>query len=90
MLKAFHSLLFIHLSGDTDTNGAIAGALLGAFYGKDNMESDVTTRENMETLLACTPTSENSDIPREQKYHASELVSFVTQYLASPDRILRM
>ena len=41
--------------GDTDTNAAIAGALLGAFYGLKMIQVNVTTRENIETLLDCDP-----------------------------------
>ena len=37
--------------GDTDTNAAIAGALLGAFYGYDKMVENETTKTNIQIML---------------------------------------
>jgi len=44
--------------GDTDTCGAITGALIGAFYGLEKMEANQITRENIEVLM-----SSKSDMP---------------------------
>lgn len=45
-----------HPGSDTDTNAAIAGSLLGAYYGYEAMRSDDRTRYNLDTVLACRPT----------------------------------
>ena len=51
--------------GDTDTNAAIAGALLGAYYGLENIASDKITRKNIKTVLRCDAASESkTDIVR--------------------------
>lgn len=52
---------------DTDTNCAIAGALLGAYYGFLNMCKDVTTKKNLQILVRTNPN--NGDVPRPIKYH---------------------
>ena len=57
--------------GDTDTNAAIAGALLGAFYGLGGISSDPVTNSNIQVLLECD--SRDGDIIRPQKYSMSNL-----------------
>jgi ADP-ribosylglycohydrolase len=57
--------------GDTDTNAAIAGALLGAFYGLSTLSSNPVTNSNIKILLECD--SRNGDIIRPQKYSLSNL-----------------
>jgi len=57
--------------GDTDTNAAIAGALLGAFYGFEKISSDPLTNSNIEVLLNCD--SKNGNIVRPEKYSISSI-----------------
>lgn len=57
--------------GDTDTNAAIAGALLGAFYGLSTIRSNPVTNNNIKILLECD--SRNGDIIRPEKYSLSNL-----------------
>ena len=51
---------------DTDTNAAIAGALLGAYYGYSNMLNDPINQENIDVLLSCNPNE--ADIKRPVRY----------------------
>lgn len=57
--------------GDTDTNAAIAGALLGAFYGLEEIRSDPVTNSNIEVLMKCD--SRNGDIVRPKKYSMASI-----------------
>ena len=57
--------------GDTDTNAAIAGALLGAFYGLGEIRSDPVTNINVEILLNCD--SRKGDIVRPKKYSMASI-----------------
>lgn len=43
----------IKRGGDTDTNGAVAGAMLGAYYGLSQMMKDPVTASNITQILAC-------------------------------------
>jgi len=52
---------------DTDTNCAIAGALMGAYYGFFNMCKDPVTKKNLQILIRANP--DNGDVPRHTKYH---------------------
>lgn len=58
--------------GDTDTNAAIAGALLGAFYGLTEIRSDPVTNSNVEVLLQCD--SSKGDIVRPKKYSMASII----------------
>ena len=53
--------------GDTDTNAAIAGALLGAFYGFEEISSNSITYNNINILLNCD--SKTGDIVRPDIYN---------------------
>ena len=61
------------LVGDTDTNAAIAGALLGAFYGLEKIRSDPVTNSNVDVLMNCD--SKKGDIIRPDKYSISSNVN---------------
>lgn len=52
--------------GDTDTNAAIAGALLGAYYGFDSLMQDPVTQQNWDTIRSV-DTGEG-DNPRPERY----------------------
>lgn len=53
----------IHRGGDTDTNACIAGYLLGAYYGYDNMISDEITCENIEILFEDDTSGSYTEMP---------------------------
>ena len=57
--------------GDTDTNAAITGALLGAFYGLVEISSDPVTNSNIQVLLNCD--SKKGDIVRPKKYSMASI-----------------
>ena len=52
--------------GDTDTNAAIAGALLGGYYGILSMCSDSITKNNLRILITSNPNQ--GKLPRPLKY----------------------
>lgn len=41
----------IMLGGDTDTNGSIAGAMIGAYYGYNKMICDLEVKNNLDIIL---------------------------------------
>ena len=45
----------VSLGGDTDTNGCILGALLGARFGEATLMAESCTRRNIEMVLNCKP-----------------------------------
>lgn len=64
--------------GDTDTNGIIAGALMGVKYGFDDMKKDVTTKNNIKILLDCDPNKK--DIKKELKYTTRDLLNLCSEF----------
>jgi ADP-ribosyl-[dinitrogen reductase] hydrolase len=54
------------LVGDTDTNAAITGALLGAYYGLKTLENNEIIKKNIEIMLNCDSTK--GDIIRPIEY----------------------
>ena len=52
----------VRCGGDTDTNGAICGALLGAVYGRD-----AVPEQWVERIMKCRPTAETTQ-PRPEEY----------------------
>ena len=52
----------VQCGGDTDTNGAICGALLGAVYGRD-----AVPEQWVDCIVACRPTAETRQ-PRPEEY----------------------
>lgn len=69
----------IRLGGDTDTNAAIAGALLGAQVGEDAMRREDRTGPNLATVLAADNTLGN--LPRPPAYSAA-MLPFLADNLA--------
>lgn len=65
--KSFEDALIdtVHRGGDTDTNAAICGALLGALYG-----IDAIPKRWVDTVLACRPEAGAPDVgqPRPREY----------------------
>jgi ADP-ribosyl-[dinitrogen reductase] hydrolase len=66
--------------GDTDTNAAIAGALLGAVYGRDAIP-----KQWLEKLLTCRPQEEMPNVthPRPQRFWPVDALQLAEQLLAS-------
>lgn len=64
--------------GDTDTNAAICGALLGAVYGASNLPSHW-----LSTLSACHPdvNEKRTRHPRDEEYWPCDVVSLAEQLL---------
>ena len=58
--------------GDTDTNAAIAGALMGAYYGLEKLNEDDITRYNISTLLSCD--TSKGDIIRPKEYEIKKFL----------------
>jgi ADP-ribosyl-[dinitrogen reductase] hydrolase len=63
----------VRLGGDTDTNAAIAGALLGAQLGETEMRREVRTGPNLATVLEWDSTA--GQLPRPGRYAAARLPS---------------
>lgn len=67
----------IILGGDTDTNGAIAGGLLGAYIGYDTMQKEAVTKQNIEIINATK--TEEADFPRPEEYHPRNIPEIARQ-----------
>jgi len=84
----------IRRGGDTDTNAAIAGALLGARFGAKACLQDPVVSANWDVILKCEPvvcsgksTAANwKKEPRPQKYHPSNLHSLLPPALSAVQR----
>lgn len=59
----------IEKGGDTDTNAAIAGNLIGAYLGFKKLMENEITKENWEKILSVDTSKGNN--PRPAKYHPS-------------------
>ena len=83
----------IRLGGDTDTNAAIAGSLLGVMYGYNVLLLENRTRYNMNMVLACD--TNQGDFPRESKYTMGppdKFVKFVQDFhdkVAVPNFVMK-
>jgi ADP-ribosylglycohydrolase/fructose-1,6-bisphosphatase/inositol monophosphatase family enzyme len=68
----------VNAGGDTDTNGAIAGALLGALYGRD-----AVPRRWILPVLACRPVAEaGAARPRPMHYWPDDVLELAEAILA--------
>ena len=72
----------VRLGGDTDTNGAIAGALLGAQLGERAMLVEERTSKNIEIVLACDVTK--GGLARVPKYAPGQLLDLADLLAALP------
>ncbi|GAB4285317.1 MAG: hypothetical protein Kow0029_32140 [Candidatus Rifleibacteriota bacterium] len=63
----------IYCGGDTDTNAAICGALLGAIFGRKSMP-----RQWEECILSCKPEKGAPGVyrPRPKEYWPTEILNF--------------
>jgi ADP-ribosylglycohydrolase len=65
----------IKLGGDTDTNGCIAGAALGAVIGFDKMNKEKLTSKNIKIIKECD--TNNGDMKRDDIYTLKKLDSVI-------------
>lgn len=65
----------IRMRGDTDTNGAITGALLGAQVGLESMKAESRTRDNIDIILSYNP--EEGELARPVTYSVGRLMELV-------------
>jgi ADP-ribosylglycohydrolase len=61
----------IRLGGDTDTNAAIAGALIGADEGAERMAGETRTKSDLTAVLGCA--TSKGEIPRPPEFAAARL-----------------
>jgi ADP-ribosyl-[dinitrogen reductase] hydrolase len=81
-LRTFAKVIdyIIRLGGDTDTNAAIVGALIGSYMGFDKMMTEKITKENYDIMISMDPSKGGCPIderymPTRIKDIAEELVS---------------
>ena len=70
----------VQCGGDTDTNGAICGALLGAVYGRD-----AVPRQWVERIVKCRPTAETTQ-PRPKEYWPHDALRLAEQLVQAGAR----
>jgi ADP-ribosylglycohydrolase len=68
-----------NIRGDTDTNAAIAGAMVGMRIGFSNLLRDKVTTENWEILMACD--TEEGEIPRPEKYSPRRIPELASEFV---------
>lgn len=74
--------MVIRLGGDTDTNGAIAGALLGTIFGLEAMNKEKNTSKNIKILLNADTTQGENPIPEYlQLKDFDEMIDTITSYV---------
>ena len=89
VLIAFHNALYellhaptleqgvietVRCGGDTDTNGAICGALLGAIYGREAVPG-----QWVEKVVTCRPSAQNARRPRPTEYWPHDALGLAEQ-----------
>jgi ADP-ribosylglycohydrolase len=72
----------VNCGGDTDTNGCIAGALLGAVYGRD-----AVPERWMNTILNCRPEAGNPDVrhPRPRCFWPVDALELAEELVSKTD-----
>ena len=73
-LRSFFSWV-IKQGGDTDTNAAIAGAIIGAKHGYDLIMKDDITKNNWEIVCQCDVST--SVLDNRQEYQAKDIYPYV-------------
>lgn len=69
----------IGLEGDTDTNAAISGALIGSLVGYDTLIANDVTRDNIAAVIRSTSGAVETDIPRSSPYQLADFTEMATQ-----------
>jgi len=76
----------IWCKGDTDTNAAIAGALLGAKFGYTKLNEETVTKNNITTILDCRPYIRKGKVGdikehlRPDKYHPNRFYDLLNRF----------
>ena len=70
----------VHCGGDTDTNAAICGALLGAVHGRNAMPEQWMSR-----IVKCRPTAETTQ-PRPEEYWPDDALQLAEQLVRAGAR----
>ena len=68
----------VRLGGDTDTNGAVAGALLGAKLGLERMEKEERTKKNITIVREADFTK--GEYPRPEKCLLNDVEMIIEKY----------
>lgn len=69
-----------HPGSDTDTNAAIAGAMLGATFGYNNLMQSPLTAYNWNIVFNCDTTK--GDLPRPDMYHPKQIPRLANDLVA--------
>lgn len=69
----------IGLEGDTDTNAAISGALIGSLVGYETLIANDVTRDNIAAVIRSTSGAVETDIPRSSTYQLVDFTELATQ-----------
>ena len=62
-----------NLNSDTDTNGCIAGSVLGCILGYKHLENEPTIKDNLQMIIDCKPNRPNFYHPKHLHHLAIEL-----------------
>jgi ADP-ribosylglycohydrolase len=68
-----------NIKGDTDTNAAISGAIVGMKYGFNKLLQAKVTAENWEILMSVD--TEEGDIPRPEKYSPRRIPELAAEFV---------
>ena len=68
-----------NIKGDTDTNAAIAGAIIGMKKGLSGLLKEKVTAENWEILMSAD--TEEGEIPRPEKYSPRRIPELAEEYV---------
>lgn len=79
--EQINDIIFNNLSGDTDTNACIAGAMLGMRFGFNQLMLNPVTKFNWEIVLAAD--TNKGDYPRPDKYHPKHLDKLLLSFSAN-------
>jgi len=75
--SAIQWIISAHPGSDTDTNACIAGALLGALFGFQSLQSDPITAANIEIVIKCD--TSRGPTPRPIKYNPTDFYILADQ-----------
>lgn len=67
----------INLGGDTDTNGAIVGAVIGSMIGFSEMSKETKTKQNLKIIFDCD--TDDGDMKRPQKYKIDNIQKIINK-----------
>lgn len=77
--EQINDIIFKNLDGDTDTNAAIAGAVLGMRFGFKKLMENKVTNNNWQIVLSAD--TNKGDYPRPDRYHPKHLEKILLSFL---------